>query len=219
MALFTTIRYAASAQDTDGQAPNRFIRGEAVADRDIDELIGIIKGILADGQIVADEARFLLSWIQTHVVAGRAWPARVLYPRLCAALEDEDLDADEERELLGLLMSAVGSNAPATGVASASTALPLCNPAPLVTFTDRRFCFTGTCYSGTREWCEQQVITRGGSISSVSKKLDYLVIGEIGSRDWVHSTHGRKIEKAVDFRNAGVPLSIVAEKHWHSHLE
>jgi len=218
MSLFSTLRYALSGQDTEGQAPNRFIRGEAVADRDVDELIGILKGVLADGQVVAEEARFLANWIQVHTAAGRAWPARVLYPRLQAALEDDVLSPAEESELLGLLLSSVGGNAPANGIPSASTALPLCTPAPVITFTERRFCFTGSCYSGTREWCEAQVIQRGGAISGVTKKLDYLVIGEIGSRDWVHSTHGRKIEKAVDYRSAGTPLAIVAERHWHGHL-
>lgn len=59
---------------------------------------------------------------------------------------------------------------------------------------------------------------RGGAIASVSKKLDYLVIGEIGSRDWIHSTHGRKIEKAVELRNGGARLAIVSERHWQAGL-
>jgi hypothetical protein len=219
LSLFVAFRNAVSCHDTDGQAPNRFIRGEAVTDRDVDELIGIIKGILADGQVTEDEARFLANWIQIHVAAARAWPARVLYPRLTAALQDDTLTSAEEHELLSLLATCVGYNAPAAGIPSASTALPLTTPEPIVTFQDRRFCFTGSCYSGTREWCEQQVRARGGSIASVSKKLDYLVIGEVGSRDWVHSTHGRKIEKAADYVRDGVPIAIVAERHWHSHLE
>jgi len=31
----------------------------------------------------------------------------------------------------------------------------------------------------------------------------FLVIGAIGSRDWIHSTHGRKIEAAVKLREQG----------------
>lgn len=218
MSLFVAFRNAASCHDTDGQAPNRFIRGEVVADRDVDELIGIIKGVLADGQVVEDEADFLVNWIQTHVTAAGAWPARVLYPRLTVALQDDSLTSEEEHELLSLLATCVGHNAPAAVIPSASTALPLTAPEPVVTFQDRRLCFTGSCYSGTREWCEQQVKARGGSIASVSKKLDYRVNGEVGSRDWIHSTHGRKIEKAADYVRDGARLAIVAERHWHAHL-
>jgi hypothetical protein len=30
----------------------------------------------------------------------------------------------------------------------------------------------------------------------------------------VHSTFGRKIEKAVEMRNKGVPIAIVGKQHW-----
>jgi hypothetical protein len=44
------------------------------------------------------------------------------------------------------------------------------------------------------------------------------VIGEIGSRDWIHSTHGRKIEKAMDYNGRGCRIAIVGEQHWHGYL-
>jgi hypothetical protein len=42
-----------------------------------------------------------------------------------------------------------------------------------------------------------------------------LVIGEIGSQDWLHSTHGRKIEKAIEYNDTGAKIAIVPEKHWY----
>ena len=99
-----------------------------------------------------------------------------------------------------------------------STALPLTDPPPPVSFDGRVFCFTGKFYSGSRNWCEQQVVTRGAAVGSVSRKLDFLVIGEIGSRDWIHSTHGRKIEKAIEINSTGGEIAIVAEQHWHEQL-
>jgi len=30
----------------------------------------------------------------------------------------------------------------------------------------------------------------------------------------MHSTHGRKIEKAMQLRAEGVPIALVAEEHW-----
>jgi NAD-dependent DNA ligase len=88
-----------------------------------------------------------------------------------------------------------------------------------VNFVDRLFCFTGKFFSGTRQWCEDQVVQRGGAIGGISRKLNYLVVGEIGSRDWIHSTHGRKIEKAVELVNAGDGLAIVGEEHWVRYLD
>jgi hypothetical protein len=38
--------------------------------------------------------------------------------------------------------------------------------------------------------------------------------GTFGSRDWVHTSFGRKIQKAVDYRTSGSRLAIVGEDHW-----
>lgn len=214
MGIFDAIRAASAKRDPDGQAPSPRYRAAAVADRDVDELIGIVKGVLADGQVTKGEASFLLEWMESHANVRDDWPISVLYPRVVSALRDGVVSADEESELLGLLASAVGKNGPTRGVGSMSTALPVNDPAPKVEFDGHTFCFTGKFYSGTRDWCESQVLERGGTNVAVSKKLSYLVIGEIGSRDWIHSTHGRKIEKAVMLRGDGIPIAIVAEEHW-----
>lgn len=99
-----------------------------------------------------------------------------------------------------------------------STTLPFTAPTPSIQFSQRAFCFTGKFYCGTRNWCENQISLRGGIVSTVRKGLDYLVIGEIGSRDWIHSTHGRKIERAVSYNDDGCKIAIVSEQHWHSNL-
>jgi NAD-dependent DNA ligase len=206
-------------RDQHGQPLNKAFRSGAVIDRQIDELIGVCKGVIADGHVIQDEADFLLSWLETNRAARALWPANVLYPRLFSALADGVLDANEEEELLGLILATIGGNAPARGEASMSTALPITNPAPTVAFDGRTFCFTGKFYSGTRNWCEAQVAERRGLIGSVTHHLNYLVIGEIGSRDWQHSTHGRKIEKAIDYNTHGCSIAIVAEQHWHAQLD
>lgn len=206
--------------DGHGQPRVAAYRADAVADRQIDELIGLVKGVLADGAICQGEVEYLYAWLNANRNAAQLWPASVLYPRIAAALADGHVDADEERELMELLSSTAGSNtAVLKGEASDSTALPLCSPAPQVTAAGRTFCFTGKFNSGTRQWCESRTVEFGGvPAKGITKKLNYLVIGEIGSRDWLHSTHGLKIKKAVEYRDAGVPLHIISEKHWYEHL-
>ncbi|BFG81411.1 hypothetical protein PTKU46_94450 [Paraburkholderia terrae] len=207
-------------KDQDGQPFNRAFRAGAIIDRKIDELIGIMKGILADGNVSESEAEYLLRWIQANRDVTDVWPACVLYTRIAKALSDGVLDSNEEKELLELLMSSVGRNtAPEFGETSNSTQLPVTVPAPEIQFAGRTFCFTGRFFSGTRDWCHEQVATRGGvPADSVTKKLNYLVIGDIGSRDWLHSTFGTKIQKAATYAAGGTPLIIVAEEHWASHL-
>jgi NAD-dependent DNA ligase len=208
-----------SEKDKHGQ-PLQSFRSSMVSQRKIDELMGIIKGILADGNVDQMEAEFLLDWLNCNRDAAELWPANVIYPRIDRALADGLVDPDEQKELLTLLMSAVGGNtAHLHDEASNSTSLPITLPAPVIEFAERTFCFTGKFNSGTRAWCHQQVSIRGGvPVESITKKLHYLVIGEAGSRDWLHSTFGGKIQKAVGYAADGAGLVIVAEKHWAAHL-
>lgn len=218
MSLFAKI---GTSLDANGQPLFAAFNSEKVTDKQVDELLGIIKGVMADGFIDLREVQFLATWMEANRGAFDCWPANVLYPRIAKALADGKIDLEEERELMTLLLNAVGGNtAPIYGHASDSTSLPFNDPNPAVAFEGKSFCFTGAFNAGTRDWCQKQVTERGGIPSdSITKKLNYLVIGEIGSRDWRHSTFGRKIEKAVSYRDTGVPLVIIGEQHWHSHLQ
>lgn len=220
MGLLDLLRTSAQptlSKTVDGQAENPLYRSQAVGQRQIDELIGLCKGVLLDGAVSKNEADGLLNWLETNKAAANSWPGNALYARLQRALADGHLDADEERELLGIIMQTVAPAPQSEAPINQSTALPLDHPPPPIVFDSRTFCFTGQFASGSRQWCEQQVLARGGiPKSSITKKLHYLVIGEIGSRDWLHSTHGRKIESAMTLKQAGADLLIIGERHWHS---
>ena len=43
---------------------------------------------------------------------------------------------------------------------------------------------------------------------------DYLVIGTLASRDWAHTSHGRKIESAIKANEEGSAIKIIAEEDW-----
>ena len=49
--------------------------------------------------------------------------------------------------------------------------------------------------------------------SGITKATDFLVVGTFGSRDWAQTSFGRKIEKAVAYRDAGEPIGFVTEDH------
>ena len=209
-------------RDEDGQPVVSQYRNQAVQGRQIDELIGLVKGVLADGTICQQEVEFLLRWLESNRSVIDVWPANVLYRRIDSALADGHMDADEEAEIMALLLDAVGGKQSASShkeTANRSTSLPLCKPAPAVSLVGSTFCFTGKFVSGTRAWCEGQIQARGGLIlPNITKKLNFLVIGNLGSRDWLHSTHGLKIKKAVEYRDNGLPLHIISEQYWHESL-
>lgn len=193
------------------------IHRDRLINRDIDQLLGICEFALQDGCIDQSEAESIYSWLQTRRESINVWPVSVLYDRLSAMLFDGRLDNDEQLELLDLVTK---MTRPPGEESSPASPLPLNAPPPEVVVNGSSFCFTGVFDYGRRAECESAVIKRGGiPISGVTKKLDYLVIGNIGSEVWRHSSFGSKIAKAVDYREAGARISIINEMHWRQFIE
>lgn len=81
-----------------------------------------------------------------------------------------------------------------------------------------RFCLTGTFMFGRRQDCEAAIAAKGGEAGPLRRDTNYLVIGEYATDAWIHSTYGRKIEKAVEMRANNLPIAIVSEAHWRQYL-
>jgi NAD-dependent DNA ligase len=188
-------------------------------DRDADELIGLCRGVLLDGAVDLAEARFLLDWIERRADVRDVFPFDVLLRRLADALRDGVLDESEETDLLQAIVGLVGGEARGEQSASLSATLPLCDPAPEVVHAGALIVVTGTFVFGPRKDVVAAMMARGAKVSAaISRRVRYLVIGEVGSRDWVHSSFGRKIEEAADLRAAGVPIHLVSESRWAEFL-
>jgi NAD-dependent DNA ligase len=192
------------------------IHTERLIERDITQLTGICEYSLQDGHISQDEAEKILAWLNAHGACLDTWPANVLYDRLRRMLRDRVLDSEEQRDLLSLIMN-IGR--PRNQQDLIVPSLPVTNPAPEVIFEDRTFCFTGVFDFGSRSDCMSTVTQRGGvAAKGVTKKLNYLVIGNIGSEVWKHTSFGLKILKAVSYRDNGVSIAIIDENHWVAHI-
>lgn len=70
---------------------------------DIPELTGLCKGVLADGTINLEEAKFIQRWLLDRRNVLNTWPADVLHKLLGKVLEDGKLSDSEEAELIELL--------------------------------------------------------------------------------------------------------------------
>ena len=75
---------------------------------DIPELIGLCRGVLADGTINLKEAEFIQCWLQDRPGVLETWPADELYALLGKVLEDNALSPDEEAALGELLEEVIG---------------------------------------------------------------------------------------------------------------
>lgn len=195
----------------------RRMSGERLASRQIDELIGLAHGLVADGSINQAEVEFLQRWLAANADISDQPVIRTLYEHVNGVLADGVADADECADLFATL-SALSSSDFELGEVLKPTTLPLCSPAPSLTFAGRSYCFTGTFSYGRRPQCEAAVRERGGDAGSLTRQTDVLVIGSYATDSWKHSSFGNKILKAAEMRGGGVPISIVSEQHWVGHL-
>ena len=141
------------AMDKKDAARQGRYNSKAMQERQIDTLIGISKGMLADGIVSQEEAEFLQNWLGVNKAAVANNPLlEPLLIRIEKMLEDGVLDEKESKELLTCLQAFSGGPN-ADGELLLSTELPLDDPPPTVWFEKRRFVFTGRFAYGTRTEC------------------------------------------------------------------
>lgn len=194
------------------------LNNDRLQSRQVDELVGLARGLIADGNVNRAEVDFLQTWLVNNLAISHQPLIATLYDRVRDILSDGVADADECADLLAAL-SRFTAGEVELGEAPKATTLPLCNPAPSLTFAGKQYCFTGTFSFGQRKHCEQAVEVRGGSAGSLTRKTDFLVIGAYATESWKHSSFGHKILKAAEMRAGGLPISIISEEHWSNSLD
>jgi hypothetical protein len=201
--------------DPHGQPFNlRFNRARR-AERDLSEFLGLAKGLLADGTISPTEADLVRDWTIKRADAVEQWPLNRLAERLARIYADGFIDDAERLELAELLSAIVGGTAGIVLGEDASCDLPIDPPPIDFRWSGSVVVFTGKFAFGTRADCQRTVAALGAVCDSdITRRTNYLVIGTFGSRDWVHTSFGRKIQKAVEYRSSGGRPLIVGEDHW-----
>lgn len=180
----------------------------------INEFIGLLKGVTADGVVNEREFHFIHRWIQDNRKVTKVWPVDVVVERVKAILDDNKVTVSELEEFAELLKSLTGCRFDETGAADGSATEFLVN-IPKDVDLSGRFCFTGTFVTGKRSKVESIAAGFGAEVKKgVSAKLDYLIVGSVATADWMFSSHGRKVEKALKLQKEGVPITILSEQCW-----
>lgn len=182
-------------------------------------LHGICSGMVCDGQINDAEVRYLSLWLKENAEIRHIWPASIVSQRVEDVLSDGTISPAEREYLLKTLKDLTGNDFVDSGsVIPVGPTLPA-DDSCAIHFPGQLFCFTGNFVYGKRATCERAVLRLGAMcVDSVSKKVDFLVIGSMLSADWFNTTYGRKIEHAAKLRTAGHPVRIVTENRWVSAL-
>lgn len=177
-------------------------------------LLGICSGIIADNEINDQEIRFLSTWLSEYPSITDAWPGDAIADRVTDILRDGIITAEERTHLLETLKQITGNYFTETGSAQ-SEVLGIDFSDAEIKIYGMRFCFTGGFTFGTRERCHREIKKFGGvHVDNVSRALNYLVVGERISTQWIHMPYGRKIEQAMEYRNQYTQPDIISEQQW-----
>lgn len=212
-----TSEYAGGLAMSDEQLHRLFSRAR-LDDRQINELIGLAHGIIADGVVNQKEVQYLQKWLVANRDVRENPVITNLLARVDEILRDKKLSKDEAEDLFNTLRNFSGGDFE-LGEVLKSTSLPLDVPPPQVFCAGKKFCFTGTFAFGTRSVCEQAVVCRGAEAGTLTMSTNYLVVGIYATGSWAQSSWGRKIEKAMEMKGDGVPIAIIGEAHWKGALD
>lgn len=183
------------------------------------ELAGIAEGLIADSQLNDAEIGFLKKWLDRNDAAACEWPGDVLHLRVREVLADGVVTEAERADLLKTLKLLAGGHLERLAEAPKVNQLAL-DSVERVSIAGSLFCLTGDFVFAPRSKCEETIVARGGQTHpSVTKKINYLVVGGLGSEEWKHGNFGTKISKAIEYKRRGCPILIVHEDVWASSLQ
>jgi hypothetical protein len=179
-------------------------------------LLGFLSGISADDVLNDDEIYKLRDHLSQNADFVKQWPANALKARLDAVLEDGIIDDSERHDLMSLVKAVSGQSFLDTGLAYGMSAdFSTLNNIDLK-LDGLRICFTGTFISGSRNKQREFATKLGATVSStITQKLDVLVLGSVASRDWKFSSYGTKIAAVLSNRVTGSTTQIINEELWN----
>ncbi|NPV51730.1 MAG: NAD-dependent DNA ligase [Candidatus Methanofastidiosum sp.] len=195
---------------------------------DIQRLHGILHGILSDNNIALDEIKALGRWLEENEHLVKTYPYDEIYSLIISVLSDNVLSDDEKKFLKLFFSEFVDINNCPTNIDLKEilqlkqniTINGICSVCPEITIVNNVFCFTGISSKTTRNTIADTIESLGGLYkNSVTKKTNYLIVGNEGNPCWSFSCYGRKVEAAVNLRKEGHQILIVHENDFWDVLD
>lgn len=168
--------------------------------KNLQELQGLLIGVMSDGELNDKEIVQIKYWVETHLDLSGNYPFDKIYKLLQKVFEDNIITEQERADLCKLFNSIIS---------------PIETDSNIVIESDivgKAICLTGDFECMNRKDFSAFLAEKGAVIkSSVTKKLDYLVVGEFGSDKWSQGNYGTKIKKAMELNEKGCEITIIKE--------
>ena len=190
-------------------------------------LCGLAHGLLADNELNDNEISALAEWVSQNNFLKGHYPFDEIDAMLCSVLSDKIITYEERESLMALLGSLVEFKDSYNLVQTDYETLRkkysiggICAVAPHIEFENRTFCVTGDSYKASRKEIKDIISNNGGIIrDKVTKATDYLIVCDGGNPCWAYACYGRKVETAMQIRQTGGKIQLIAEIDFWDALE
>ncbi len=161
--------------------------------------VKLCERIISNNEVSLDEAVLALIFIEKNRTYFDCDPTvHKIESILLDAVVDGDIDDAESNNLTALMTRLVN---PASTSSDGK-----------VEVAGHSFCLTGTFSHGERSYITHWIEAHGGvCLKSVTRKCDYVVVGEQGSEAWSTENYGGKVKKAMDYQAKGYLIEIIGE--------
>jgi NAD-dependent DNA ligase len=182
-------------------------------ERKIDQMVGFLGGIASDGVLNDDEIMAMAEWLNKNYSLREVWPVSIVANRVELILEDGVITNEERQDLLETVNQLISNEADVEGPAFEASTEVWEDDIDSLEIAGSMFCLTGDFVSGDCSGIDTMLKCMGAdTMSNVNKKTDYLVIGTLASRDWLYTSHGRKIEKALLLKREDSSIKVITER-------
>ncbi|PKQ43683.1 BRCT domain-containing protein [Confluentibacter flavum] len=184
---------------------------------DLQTLQGICHGILADGVINEKEIHDLKEWLEQNIHLSTYYPYDEIRSLILSIVSDGKIEEEEVLILKAYLNQFINieNKDIAEKIDNETANINIsghCTSDPNIDFDGKTFCVTGVLKSGNRTELENLISDLGGiPTKSITKKTDYLIVGDNGNPAWAFACYGRKVEKALELRKGGHQICLIHE--------
>ena len=160
-------------------------------------LNGILDGIVCDQKVNQKEIENLNAWLKQNDYLKDVYPYDKVLLEVSKVLEDRILTEEESNYILGIFNEILH---------------PEFNNDENIDFDGKTFCLTGEFKNATKQEISKKLQDLGGiEKTGVSSKLNYLIVGGVGSEAWKFGKIGGKQAKAQELNEKGANIKIIDE--------
>ncbi len=168
-------------------------------------LQGIIEAITVNNTVTIEEIEYLNQWLYDKKSLKEVYPYKRIQKIVNYSLKIENPSNKDRKEI-------------ATQLKQTITQKRTCKDK--IEKENKNICLTGDFKHGSREEMHDYLESEGFTIKTcISKKLDYLFVGDLGSPSWKYGKMGGKIIKAQQLQDEGHKIKIINESELFKQLE